>query len=101
MEMQKVVVFVSAAVGSFVAVSSFGAGSDGASVDWGDAQMRGCLRQMEQLVPGEAEAVSACKCTFEEFEAAGLSLGDALGSEFDEMSRITRSCAAKNGAQLP
>lgn len=102
MEMQKVVVFVSAAVGSLVAVSSFGVGDmDGDGTHARSVHMESCLRQVRQIVVDEAAAVRSCECMYGEFEEKGYALTDAFGSDFEDMSRITRSCAARNGARLP
>ena len=38
---------------------------------------------------------------YDELDARELALIDALGSDFEEMSRVTRSYAAKYGAEVP
>ena len=77
-----------------------GAGEDGGA-HYRDVRMEGCMRQMRQVVPGESFARGACDCMFDEFEARGVELTDAFGSDFDDMSSVTRQCAARYGATLP
>ena len=100
--MGKFAVFVLAAIGGFFAVSGVGGSGGGFSEgEMSDMQMEGCMRQMRQITATESLASSACSCVYEELDARGLTLMDALGSDFAEMSRVTRSCAAKYGAELP
>ncbi|WP_128892923.1 hypothetical protein [Erythrobacter sp. HKB08] len=94
------------AVGAVSALTFFHVGQGLRGDDAGgeyaySAHMEGCLRQVRQIVPEERKAVGACECMYGEFEKHGYSLIDAFGSDFDHMSRITRTCAARNGARLP
>lgn len=93
------------AVGAIFGLIGFhsvgGLGDMGADADSGySAHMRGCLRQMRGVTPSEEQALSACECMYSEFEKRDLSLTDAFGNDFDQMSMITRECAAQNGAVL-
>lgn len=99
--MGKFAVFVLAAIGGFFAVSGVGGSGGGFSEgEMSDMQMEGCMRQMRQITASESMASSACSCVYEELDARGLTLMDALGSDFEEMSRVTRSCAVKYGAEV-
>lgn len=104
--MGKILAFIGAGIIAFVLTSGIGFSGDGDGAGSGfsgvgNAQSRACLRQMRPLVSAEEDAVKACECVSAEFASRGLDLTDAFGSDFDEMSRITRSCAQSYGAQLP
>lgn len=83
----------------FASVGGFGPVAEDPDAAY-SAHMKGCLRQLREVVPDEEAAVGACECMYGEFDKRGLSLLDAFGGNFEEMSMITRECAAQHGAVL-
>ncbi|WP_432200222.1 hypothetical protein ACRAQ7_11365 [Erythrobacter sp. W53] len=103
--MGKILAFFGAGVISFLAFFQVGSalrGDDGATGP-GAAQsveMRGCTRRMRELLPDESSVTKACECMYDEFAKKGYALTDTFTGDFEDMSRITRSCAVKYGARL-
>lgn len=106
--MGKLLVGILSAIGGFMLTSSlFGpAGGEARVADgsadaiYQDARFEGCMRQIRQHTNSESIASSTCTCIYSEFDERGLGLTDAFGSDFGEMSVITRDCATRYGVAV-
>jgi hypothetical protein len=95
--MLKLAVFMGAGVLSFLITFSFFARdeiADQVSVKLESGFVEQCVTHLKGSIPNPDRAGDVCKCMKADFAAHGYTLTDTFGSDYPQMTKITRSCVA-------